>query len=126
MFKSLTKMILSTLIMALSIVIAVGVAYGVPCPSTKRTVYGMLLTYLTMFIALYVAEPSIINKRIYGVCVCISAHRAVRKYIRKSFTYRNLVTRDTKKDIMFAMTGCCGYYELYRYAQEEYFEKWRS
>lgn len=123
--KNAIKCLIGLLILAMAWVLVIEVAYGVPNPSTKRIFVGMLIFFGMMFAAIYIIEPSIINKRIYGIAVCMSAHRRVKKAEKASRNdyYLNL-TKFQKSYVLYETTGCHGYYELYRYAsQKVYFKR---
>lgn len=121
--KNAIKCVISLLIIAMAWVLVIEVAYGVANPSTKRIMFGMLSFLGMLCLAIYVMEPSIVNKRIYGLAVCIAVHRSVRRYCNNRL-YDFKPSKVAKQHVFEYMTGCYGYYELYRYAsQEEYFKR---
>lgn len=121
--KNVIKCAVSLLIIAMAWVLIIEVAYGVANPSTKRIIFGMLSFIGMLCLAVYVIEPSIVNKRIYGIAVCIAIHHRVRRYCNNRL-YEIKLPKVERQRVFEYMTGCYGYYDLYRYAsQEEYFKK---
>ena len=120
--KTAVRCLICVLLFALAWVAVLECAYGVPNPSTKRIFIGMVIFVGAILFGVYIMEPSILNKRIYAVIVCISAHKQVKKYCKESEEYTFAFDVD-KGSVLYSYTGCRGYWELYQYAKNEYFKR---
>ena len=119
--KTAIRCLVCIILMGFAWVTAIEVAYGVPNPSTKRIMVGMLISMGSLCLSVYVSEPTMINKRIYAILVCISAYRRIRYFFRCE-TGREK-SRENKVYALKRFTGCRSYGELYRWAQKEYLRR---
>ena len=119
--KTFIRCIFGFIIIAAAWALVICGVYGA---SNRMAILSGLGFLLMILIAMYIVEPTFINRRIYGAYVCIISHKIIRKYCSGMKLLGEDISRNFKRNMLKDLTGCSSYRELYTYAScEEYFRR---